>query len=212
MPTNTDKVYTPAPGVKGVVFAAPYSKENAQKGIDLAKDFTKDLNGLTLAGTSVLVNLGGLSDAGIVNAEARDHQKVKDFSGSVISTPQSDFSSTFKLDFVESTNLDVLRLVYGVENVKPITKGGTGADANTVVAVQVNHTAAPLANWVFVTETIQGSKLRRQVIPKGQPITVGDVTQVSKDIIRYEVTVEAFGFTIADGSTVHVVEYLSPDV
>ncbi|MBF6330862.1 hypothetical protein [Nocardia transvalensis] len=181
----------------GVVFAMPYTATDADKIIDGAKDFTKDL-----VKDLKMVSLGGLSEAGIVNSQSRDVQKIKEFGGSVIAVPQSDYTETLKIELVEASNLDALRLVFGKDNIKEIK--GTGANASVTVAIEVRHSSNPLDDWILVTETVQGNKLRRQIVPKGKPTTVGDVSQVSNDIVKYDVTIEAFPY-----KGLNVVEYLS---
>ncbi|QIS21258.1 hypothetical protein [Nocardia terpenica] len=181
----------------GVVFALPYTPADADKVIAAAKDFTK-----SLTADLKMVSLGGLSEAGIINSQSRDVQKIKEFGGSVIAVPQSDYTETIKIELVEASNLDALRLIFGKDNIVEIK--GTGANANVTVAVEVRHSDKPLNEWILATETVQGNKLRRQVVPKGQPTTVGDVSQVSNDIVKYDVTIEAFPY-----KGLNVVEYLS---
>ncbi|MFE7717487.1 hypothetical protein ACFU44_00370 [Nocardia rhizosphaerihabitans] len=181
MPTDTSKVYVPqAPKVKGVLYRAPL-------GTTLPTDAVTAL-------AAAYKDLGGISDAGIVNAQSRDVTKVKDFAGDTIATPQSDYTETLKVEFVESTNLEVLKTVFGDSNVT-----FTPATATKGALITVDHNSQTLPKAVYVVDTVQGVGMRRQVAAIGQPITVDDVTQVSTDIVKYAVTIECFKHV--DGAT-----------
>ncbi|MGY1896201.1 hypothetical protein [Nocardia gipuzkoensis] len=133
---------------------------------------------------------GGISDAGIVNSQAREVTKIKDFGGKTIATPQNDYTETLKVVFVESTNLETLKTIYGDDNVT-----FTAATATKGALIRVDHSAAALPESVWVTETVQGTSIRRQIVPIGKPITVGDVVQINNDIVKYEVTIEAYEYS-----------------
>ncbi|MEU4709512.1 hypothetical protein AB0G00_24110 [Nocardia salmonicida] len=193
MPTDTSKVFVPqAPKVKGVIYRAPL-------GTTLPTDAVTALS-------NTFKDLGGISDAGIVNAQSRDVTKVKDFAGDTIATPQSDYTETLKIEFVESTNLEVLKAVFGDSNVT-----FAPATATKGALITVNHNSQILPKSVWVVDTVQGTGLRRQIAAIGQPITVDDVTQVSTDVVKYAVTIECFKFV--DGESVfNVREYLDDGV
>lgn len=181
MPTDTSKVYVPqSPKIKGVIYRAPL-------GTAIPTDATADLD-------AAFKDLGGISDAGITNAQARDVKKIKDFAGDVIATPQSDYSETLEVEFVEATNLEVLRTVFGDSNVT-----FTAASATSGAEITVDHNSETLPKSCYVTETVQGAGVRRQVAPIGQPTKVGDVVQINTDIVKYKVTFECFKFV--DGDT-----------
>ncbi|AXK86595.1 hypothetical protein SAMN05421776_11757 [Nocardia farcinica] len=193
MPTDTSKVYVPsAPKVKGVIYRAPL-------GTALPTDAVTAL-------AAAYVDQGGISDAGIVNAMAREVQKIKDFGGKTIATPQSDYSETLKVEFVEAINLETLKTVFGTSNVT-----FTPATANKGALITVDHNSAPLPESVIVTETVQGTGVRRQVAPIAKPITVDDVSQVSTDAVKYAVTFECFEYV--DGDTAfHIREFIDDGV
>ncbi|WP_280430036.1 hypothetical protein [Nocardia brasiliensis] len=177
MPTDTSKVYTPQPPkVRGVIYRAVL-------GTALPTDATTVL-------IPAYKDQGGISDAGIVNSQAREVAKIKDFGGKTIASPQNDYTETFKVVFVESTNLETLKTVYGDSNVQ-----FTPATATKGAVIRVDHTAAALPESVWVTETVQGSNIKRQIVPIGKPITVGDVVQINNDIVKYEVTIEAYEYS-----------------
>ncbi|WP_280485355.1 hypothetical protein [Nocardia cyriacigeorgica] len=189
MPTDTSKVFVPQPPkVKGVIFRAPLNSTLPTNAVDVLDTVFKDL--------------GGISDAGITNAQSRDVTKIKDFAGDTIATPQNDYTETIQVEFVESTNLEVLKTVFGDTNVT-----FTPATSTTGARITVDHNSQSLPKSAYIVDTVQGVGLRRMVAPIAQPITVGDVVQVSNDIVKYNVTFECFKYV--DGETVfNVREYL----
>ncbi|KAA0021808.1 hypothetical protein [Antrihabitans cavernicola] len=189
MATDTSKVFVPAPPkVKGVI-------HRAELGTELPEDAATDL-------AVAYKDQGGVSDAGITNAQSRDVTKVKDFGGKTVATPQSDYSETLTVEFLESTNLETLKTVFGSDNVS-----FTAATPDKGAQIVVDHTAAALPKSVYVVDTAQGKGLRRQVVPIGQPTKVGDVVQVSKDVVKYNVTIECFEYVDGD-KAFFVREYL----
>ncbi|MFE2997998.1 hypothetical protein ACFXG4_23675 [Nocardia sp. NPDC059246] len=181
MPTDTSKVYVPqAPKVKGVIYRAPL-------GTTLPTDATTAL-------AVAFKDLGGISDAGIINGQARDVKKVKDFAGDIIATPQSDYSETLEVEFVEATNLEVLKTVFGDSNVTLVP-----ATATKGAEITVDHNSEVLPKSVYVVETVNGAGVKRMVAAIAQPTKVGDVTQINTDIVKYKVTFECFKFV--DGTT-----------
>jgi hypothetical protein len=190
MATDTSKVYVPAgPKAKGIFY-------RAELGSTLPAD------AVTALDTAVFKDQGGVSDAGVTNSQARDVSKIKDFDGETIATPQTDYSETFQVELVESTNLETLKTVYGDGNVT-----FTPATATKGAQIVVRHNADILPNSVFVVDTVQGKGSRRQVIPNGKVTSVGDVVQVSSDIVKYSLTIECFKYVDGDDAD-YVLEYI----
>lgn len=191
MPTDTSKVYVPQPPrLRGVVF-------RALLGTALPTDAATPL-------PPVYHDLGGIAETGIVNAQARDVKKVKDFAGDIIATPQSDYSETLEVEFVEATNLDALKAVFGDVNVT-----FTPATATAGALIQVDHNSTVLPKCVIVTDTVQGAGMRRQIAPLAQPIKVADVSQINTDIVKYKVTFECFKYLDPSGtSAFNIREYV----
>ncbi|QIS16498.1 phage tail protein [Nocardia arthritidis] len=181
MPTDTSKVYIPqAPKVKGIIYRAPLGTALPTDAITALPAAFKDL--------------GGISDAGIVNAQARDVKKVKDFAGDIIATPQSDYSETLEVEFVEATNLEVLKAVFGDLNVNV-----KQATTTSGMEISIDHNSDVLPKTAIVVETIQGTGIRRMVAGIAQPIKVADATLINTDILKYKVTFECF--KVVDGQT-----------
>ncbi|OZD23817.1 hypothetical protein CH253_08115 [Rhodococcus sp. 06-156-3C] len=147
-------------------------------------------------------DLGGVSDAGITNSQSREVQKIKDYGGETVATPQSDYSETFQVELIEATNLEVLKTVYGDGNVefKPAT-------ATKGAQITVLHNAEVLPQSVYVVDTMHGKGIKRQVVPIGQITNVGDVVQLSSDVIKYALTIEAFKY-VDNGKAKYVIDHI----
>lgn len=171
MATDVTKVHVPnPPKVKGVIHWAPL-------GTEIPTDATTDL-------PAAYKPLGGVSDSGVTKTQGRDVQKIKDYGGDVIATPQSDYSNTFKVTFVESSNLEVLKVVFGAGNVT--------ATANGFI---VDENSDPLPKSVFIVDHLLGAEgVTRQIAAIAQPTSIGDTVYLHNDIVKYEVTFEAFPF------------------
>lgn len=98
---------------------------------------------------------------------------------------------------MESANADVLKLIHG--------------DANVTVAagkVKVNQTSKMPPRKAFVLDMLDSETHLREFIADGQLTTSGDVTFVHSDVIRYEVTIEAF----PDANGVKAVSFIDETV
>src|SRR5699024_1933139 len=90
-------------------------------------------------------------------------------------------SITYSLEFLESANADVLKLIHGEDNVT--------VEGNSV---SIKHTAKMPPRQAFILDMLDGGTRIREVIPEGQLTTSGEVQFVHSDVIRYSVEIEAF--------------------
>ena len=140
---------------------------------------------------TAFVEGGYISEDGVTESQERDVEKVKAWGGDTIRVLQNEHTKTFAFTFAEMGNIDVLKLVYGDENVK------TGADG----AVEILHNSKTLPHKSFVIEVLDGDKKIRKFIPDGQIIETGELQLVHSGIMSMEVTIEAF--PDADGNKVY---------
>ena len=117
---NVDNVSTGKPKITGAVYRAPL-------GTTLPTDATTALSG-------AFVEMGYISDDGVVNSNAPSVTKVKAWGGQIVLVITSEKPDTFKLKFIESMNSNVLETVYGVNNVTVNAVAGT-------IAVKANADA-----------------------------------------------------------------------
>lgn len=181
MASTTANVFAAMPASTGALRYAPLGStlpETATEALDVA-----------------FVDLGYIGEDGFTQAEARDTEKKKAFGGSTVKVLQTDYTATVQFAFLESTNADVLKAIYGEENVTVV---------GDEVQVKKNKKQSPRASWVI--DVIDGEGSIRTVVPIGQITEVDDITKVHTDTIMYTVTVECF----EDENGDNILEYINP--
>ena len=128
------------------------------------------------------VNLGYISDAGMVNSGAISNTAIKAWGGDTVLNIQTDKVDTFQFTLIEALNVDVLKTIFGDGNV-------SGALA-TGISVNVNSDEQEDAEWV-VDMTMRNGAAKRVVIPCGKITAIGDVTYSDNAAVGYQVTVSA---------------------
>ena len=164
-PNNAANVSTGKPKVGGAVFVAPL-------GTLIPADALEALD-------AAFENIGYCSDEGIVNGVSEDNLTVKAYGGQEVLSEPSSRSETYNLTFIE-TNLTSMQLRYGDENV-----------AGTDEHMSILHNAKPRLPHVFAIDTLQGNKVRRQIIPNGRITSIGDTAFKDNDAIKYPATIAA---------------------
>lgn len=131
------------------------------------------------------VGHGWVDEDGITNAIKRNVTRHKAFGGDVVKTTQDDYEETLKISFLESSDPDVLRTVFGNTHV---TTDLTGGHRKTTV----RHSDQQLPRSSFVVRVIEGTKTRMLVIPEGQVTEIDDIKFVHKELTMYTVTIDCF--------------------
>jgi len=163
---NASNVSVGKPRAAGGIFSAPLSVETPDDA--------------TTALPAGFVDLGYVSDSGLVNSVSSDTSDINAWGGDRVLTVRTSRSESFSWTFIE-TNADVLAEVYGQSNVSEV---GT--------SITVIHNGKPSGNRQYVFEiALTGDRVKRIVVPNGQITEVGDVTYVDGDPIGYEVTLSA---------------------
>lgn len=128
------------------------------------------------------VNLGYISDAGLVNSGAITNTGIKAWGGDTVLNIQTEKTDTFQFTLIESLNVDVLKAIFGSSNVSGAL--GTG------ITVNVNSTEQVDASWV-VDMAMRNGAVKRVVIPVGKITAIGDVTYSDNAAVGYQITVTA---------------------
>lgn len=128
------------------------------------------------------VNLGYISDTGMVNSGAITNTGIKAWGGDTVLNIQTDKVDTFQFTLIEALNVDVLKAIFGASNVS-----GT---LTTGITVNVNSDEQVDAAWV-VDMAMRNGAAKRVVIPVGKITAIGDVTYSDNAAVGYQVTVSA---------------------
>ena len=150
--TNVNNVSAGKPKIGGAVFVAPI-------GTELPEDVTTQLN-------AAFKGLGYCSDDGITNTNSPETEEQKAWGGDTVLNMQASKADTFKLKLLEVLNVDVLKTVYGENNVE-----------------------TEQVSWVF--DMILKGAVKRIVIPQASISELGDIVYKDNEATGYELTIAA---------------------
>ena len=171
------------PKVGGAVYRAP-------KGTALPTDASSEL-------AAVYKALGYISDDGLTNSNAPESDDIKAWGGDTVLSVQTDKPDTFGMKFIESLNTEVLKTIYGDDNVSVDADG----------SITIKATSTEMDEAIYVIDMImRGGALKRIVIPIGKISDLGDIEYKDNDAVGYDTTITAM--PDADGVTHY--EYIKP--
>jgi hypothetical protein len=176
MANTVANVTTGKPKKIGAIFRAP-------KGTTLPTTANAELD-------DAFKCLGYASEDGMTNSNSPDTDTVRAWGGDTVMNLENSRDDTFQFTLIEAMNVDVLKAVYGDENV-------TGTLA-TGIAIKANSHEQEESCWV-IDMIMRGGVLKRIVIPAGVVTEVGDVAYTDSDAVGYETTV--FCLPDASGNT-----------
>ena len=164
------------PKKTGAIFAAP-------KGTTLPESTSEALN-------DAFKCLGFVSDAGVVNGTNISSNKIKAWGGETVLVIYSSKEDTYKFTLIEVKNLDVLKFVYGTENVSGTLETGITVTANAGQPDEIS---------LVIDMIMSDNTAKRVVIPTASISAVGDITYDDNNATGYETTVDCI--PDADGNT-----------
>lgn len=166
--TDTTNVTYGKPKVGGSIYSAPLGTKLPESAMeDLDQDFK---------------NLGYVSEDGVQNENSPESETIKAWGGDTVLVVQSDKPDTFTYKLIEILNTDVLKEVYGQDNV-------TG-DLDTGITITANST--PLESHAVVIDMIlKGGIIKRIVIPNGSVTEIGEIAYTDEEAVGYETTLQA---------------------
>jgi len=174
--SNVQNVSTAKPKVGGAVYSAPL-------GATLPMDATTELD-------ADFKSLGYISEDGLTNTNTPESETIQAWGGDTVAVVETSKEDTFTYTLIESTNIDVLKEVYGQENVSGTLETGITIKANSKQLEE---------HSLVIDMVLKGGNLKRVVIPNGKVSEIGEITYTDAEAIGYETTIQ--GMPDEEGNT-----------
>lgn len=185
---DTKNVTTGKPKIGGAVFRAPF-------GTKLPVSAKEDLD-------PEFVSLGYCSDSGVVNSNSPTNSSVKAWGGDIVLDTQTEKNDTFKFTLIEALNENVLKTVYGDDNVSGSLSDG--------IIIKANSAEQQECAWV-IDMILKNKTLKRIVLPNAKVTAVGDITYADSGVVGYETTVSAVPDTSGNSHYEYIVNASASD-
>lgn len=173
VPNTNKNVDIGTPKVGGYSFIAP-----------LAAALPTDA---TTALADEYVNLGYISQEGVKHAPDRSTTDHKEWGSLVVETTQDEYKETVTATYIESLRGDLLKAIYGPENVTIVEPSSGQAGL-----VTINSNGAVLENGRWVWQMKSRRSERRMIAGNARPTAIGEVTFASSSLITYQLTITAY--------------------
>lgn len=172
--SDTKKVTYGKPKIGGAVSVAPF-------GTEIPTDAVSEL-------PSGFRNLGYISEEGLTNANSPESDAIKAWGGDIVLVTQTDKPDNFSFTLIEALNVDVLKYVYGEDNVTGDLESG----------IEVRANAEELDSAVVVVDMVFQNALKRVVVPNTKITEVGEIVYNDTEAVGYEVTTQALPYEFVD--------------
>lgn len=165
---DAKKVTFGKPMVGGAIFAAPL-------GTTLPTSSIEELD-------EAFAGLGYVSEDGLSNENSPETEAIKAWGGDTVLVVQQGKPDKFSFKLIEAINIDVLKTVYGPNNVS--------GDLDTGITLKANSGELPSMSYV-IDMILKGGILKRIVIPHGSIDEIEEIIYSDSDAVGYGLGVQA---------------------
>lgn len=176
--SDVSNVTTGKPRIGGAVYRAP-------KGTPLPISVREALN-------PAFVSMGYISEDGVTNSNAIESSDQKAWGGDTVLTLQTGKTDTFQMKFLETKNVNVLKAVYGADNVS--------GNLETGLVVRANSQEPEAGAWI-IDMILRDNSAKRIVIPEGKITALGDIAYTDGEATGYDATITAMPYSGFEGDT-----------
>lgn len=171
MANDTTKVILGKPLSTGGAFVAPVA--------------TAAPTNVSTALNAAFKALGFVSEDGLTESTDRSSDKIKAWGGDVVKFTQSDYAATFTFALIQAMDGDVLKLIYGSDNV---TITPPTVSTGTLTTITAKSDMLPVQSFAF--ELKDGTNRVRIYVPKGQITAVEEINYNDTDVVAFAVTLD----------------------
>src|SRR5690625_495711 len=150
--SNVANVSTAKPKVGGAIYSAPV-------GTELPTDAITELD-------SKFNSLGYVSEDGLTNENTPESEAIQAWGGDTVAVVQTSKEDSFTFTLIEATNINVLKEVFGQDNV-------TG-DLETGITIKANNKELEERSLV-IDMILKGGILKRIVVPNAKVFEYGEI-------------------------------------
>jgi len=165
---QTKNVTAAKPQIGGAVFSA-------EAGTDIPTDALTELD-------DAFNGLGYISDEALTNEYEKESEIIKAWGGDTVLVVETGTEDNFTYKLLEALNVNVLKEVYGADNVE--------GDLDEGITVKVNNKELP-EHPIVIDMILKDNVLKRIVIPNGKVREIGEIEYDDEDAVGYELTVTA---------------------
>ncbi|MGT2716560.1 phage tail tube protein [Streptococcus respiraculi] len=166
--SNATNVTAAKPKVGGAIYSAPL-------GTKLPTNATSKLD-------AAFVALGYVSEDGATNSNSPSSENIKAWGGDTVNSVQTEKEDTFSYTLIEALNVDVLKEVYGNENVS--------GDLSTGITITANSKELK-EHCIIIEMLLKGGAMKRIVLPCAKVSEVGEISYKDGENVGYEITIQA---------------------